>query len=77
MTEPKYLSGRVLQTFGLVLLTACLVYWFLTDKQSALFVGAATSLIGAGAVQRLRVSAQLVREPPPPPPPLPPAEDTR
>ena len=66
MTDSRYLSARLLQMVGVLLLLASAVYWGLTGHQSSLFVGAAMSLIGLGAYQGVRVTVQLAKEEEPP-----------
>jgi hypothetical protein len=67
MTDSRYLSARLLQSIGVLLLLASAIYWAMTGNQSSLFVGAAMSLIGLGAYQGVRVTVQLAKEEPPPP----------
>lgn len=60
-----YLPARLLQLLGVVLLVAAAVFWAVTGHESALFVGAAMTLIGLGAYQGLRVTIRVSdREPP-------------
>lgn len=46
------LSARTLQVFGLGLIVAALVFWFFTQRESALFVGAGITLSTLGWLQR-------------------------
>lgn len=62
MNTQSYLSARVLQVLGVLLLVGSTVFWALTGHQSSLFVGAAMSLIGLGSYQGLRVSVRVERE---------------
>lgn len=62
MNGQRYLTPRLLQVAGLVLLFACAVYWGLTGNQSSLFVGAALSLMGLGSVQDIREAAARERD---------------
>lgn len=58
----SYLSARILQCLGIVLLVASAVFWAITGQQSELFVGAAMSLITLGSYQGLRVSVKNEQE---------------
>lgn len=60
MSSDRYLSPIILQGLGAVLIIAAFVFWALTDRESALLVGAAISLIGGGAAQGLRLRARDV-----------------
>lgn len=60
--QTSYLSARILQVLGALLLIGSAVFWGLTGHQSSLFVGAAMSLIGLGSYQGLRVSVRIERE---------------
>lgn len=62
MNAQSYLSARLLQVLGCLLLIGSVVFWALTGHQSSLFVGAAMSLIGLGSYQGLRVSVRVERE---------------
>jgi len=44
-----YLSPKVLQGVGLLLLVGAAVFWAVTGRESVLVMGAAMSLIGLGA----------------------------
>jgi hypothetical protein len=65
-TDTRYLSARLLQSVGVLLLLGSAIYWGVTGNQSSLFVGAAMSLIGIGAYQGVRVTVQLAKEEQPP-----------
>lgn len=58
----SYLSARILQCLGIVLLIGSAVFWAITGQQSSLFVGAAMSLITLGSYQGLRVSVKMEKE---------------
>lgn len=62
-----YLPARLLQLLGVVLLIAAFTFWAVTGQQSALFVGAAMTLIGLGAYQGLRVTIRVTEDQEPPP----------
>lgn len=47
-----YLMPRTVQIIGLVVFILAAAFWALTDKESALIMGFATSLIGLGAYSR-------------------------
>lgn len=50
--SPRLLSPLVLQVTGLVLLVGTALFWGATGRESALFVGAALTLIGVGSYER-------------------------
>jgi hypothetical protein len=70
LAEDKYLSPIILQSLGAVLVVVCVVFWMVTDRQSALLMSAALTLVGAGGLQGIRLRArddralelELVRE---------------
>ncbi len=62
-----YLKPRVLQISGLVLLIGSCIFWMLTDRQSAIFIGAALSLIGVGAYASVVNGVRQVTGAPPAP----------
>jgi len=49
MSDDRYLSPRLLQLLGLVLLIASAVFWAVTARESVLLMSSAMSLIGLGA----------------------------
>ena len=53
MSDDRFLSPRMLQGIGIVLLIAFAVFWALTDRQSTLLVGTAASLILLGRYERV------------------------
>lgn len=57
-----YLPAVALQLLGVVLLIGSVVFWAVTGHESALFVGAAMSLIGLGAYQGLRITVRVEGE---------------
>lgn len=48
----RLLSPLVLQLVGLAILVAAAAFWAITERESALFVGAALTLIGVGSYER-------------------------
>jgi hypothetical protein len=54
-----YLPAVALQLLGVLLLVGSVVFWAVTGHESALFVGAAMSLIGLGAYQGLRITVRV------------------
>lgn len=54
----SYLSARILQCLGIVLLVGSAIFWAITGHESSLFVGASMSLITLGSYQGLRVSVK-------------------
>lgn len=56
MKNGTYLSPRLIQGVGIVLLIASAVFWAYTGSESILFVSASLSLIGIGTVQGIRVT---------------------
>lgn len=67
MNNGPFLSPRLLQLAGLVIIIGSLVYWVLSEHQSVLFVGAGLSLCTLGAYSGLRINIkqELYKEPPP------------
>lgn len=55
MNQGSYLPPRLLQGLGVALLIGAAIFWGVTGEQSALFVGAALSLIGLGAYSGLHI----------------------
>jgi hypothetical protein len=51
--KDQRLSPRLLQIVGIVMLLGAFAFWTVTGHQSALWVGAALSLIGAGELRRM------------------------
>lgn len=49
MGKQQYLSPRILQVVGLLLLIGSAVFWGLTGRESVLLMSSAMSLIGIGA----------------------------
>ena len=49
MGDDRYLSPRLLQLLGLILLIASAVFWAVTERESVLLMSSAMSLIGLGA----------------------------
>lgn len=49
----KYLSARLIQSVGLVILIGAAVFWAWTGRESALLMSAALSLIGIGTYKGL------------------------
>lgn len=47
----RYLAPKIIQGVGIALLIFAVATWALTDRQSALLVSAALSLIGVGTYQ--------------------------
>ena len=58
-----YLSPRLLQITGLLLLIGSAVFWAVTGHQSALLVGAALSLCALGAYSGLHISIKQDLDP--------------
>lgn len=58
MSNDRYLSPIILQGLGAVLIIAAFVFWAVTDRESAVLIGAAISLTGVGAAQGLRLRAR-------------------
>jgi hypothetical protein len=56
MSKGHYLSPRLLQIVGLLLLLGSAAFWAVTGHQSALLVGAALSLCALGAYSGLHIS---------------------
>lgn len=54
----RYLSPRLLQGVGVVLLILSGFYWAVTGHQSALFVSAAMGLIGLGSYAGINISVK-------------------
>lgn len=54
-----YLPAVALQLLGVLLLVGSVAFWAATGHESALFVGAAMSLIGLGAYQGLRITVRV------------------
>jgi hypothetical protein len=44
-----YLKPRTIQIIGIVVFVAAAIFWAITDKESAVMLSFATSLIGVGA----------------------------
>lgn len=53
MSDDRFLSPKLLQGVGILLLVAFAVFWALTDRQSTLLVGSAASLILLGRYERV------------------------
>jgi hypothetical protein len=58
LAEERYLSPIILQSLGAVLVVVCVVFWMVTDRQSALLMSAALTLVGAGGLQGIRLRAR-------------------
>lgn len=56
MKNETYLSPRLIQGVGIILLIVSAVFWAYTGNESILFVSASLSLIGIGTVQGIRVT---------------------
>lgn len=56
MRNGAYLSPRLIQGVGILLLIGSAVFWAYTGSESILFVSASLSLIGIGTVQGIRVT---------------------
>lgn len=56
MKNATYLSPRLIQGIGIILLIGSAVFWAYTGSESILFVSASLSLIGIGTVQGVRVT---------------------
>lgn len=54
----QQLSARTLQVCGLMLITGSAVFWAITGRESALFVGAGVTLATLGWIQRAFVTVQ-------------------
>lgn len=54
----KQLSARTLQLFGLLLIASSAVFWALTNRESALMVGAGITLSTLGWLQRTFLTVQ-------------------
>lgn len=65
MRDDRYLSPRLLQLLGLILLIASAVFWAVTERESVLLMSSAMSLIGLGAYAGTQKA--LRRDPDPPP----------
>jgi len=62
MRDDRYLSPRLLQLLGLILLIASAVFWAVTERESVLLMSSAMSLIGLGAYAGTQKA--LRRDPP-------------
>jgi hypothetical protein len=56
--EERYLSPRLLQAVGVILLVGASIYWAVTGQQSALIVSAAMGLIGLGSYAGIHISVK-------------------
>jgi hypothetical protein len=57
-SDGKYLSPRMLQAVGVLLLVAACMYWAVTGQQSALIISAAMGLIGLGSYAGINISVR-------------------
>lgn len=67
MNDDRYLSPRLLQIIGVLLLMGSAVFWGVTGRESVLLMGAAMSLIGLGAYRGVQRALTDSRQPPAPP----------
>lgn len=58
MSDDRHLSPIILQSLGAILLIAAFVFWIIEDRESALLVSAALTLVGAGGLQGIRLRAR-------------------
>lgn len=70
MDEPRYIPPWAFFILGGAIFIAAFVVWVLTHTQSELFVGAAMTLMGAGAAQKWRIKIEGTPQLPIMPPPL-------
>lgn len=63
-----YLSPRILQVLGIVLLIGSAVFWAWTGRESVLLMSSAMSLIGLGAYAGAQHALKRPGEDPTPPP---------
>jgi hypothetical protein len=69
MNDPyNYLSPRILQVLGIILLIASAIFWGATGRESVLLMSSAMSLIGLGAYAGAQVALRTPGEHPTPPP---------
>lgn len=54
--QDRYLTPRLLQVCGILLLFASAVFWGFTGRESALLMASAMTLIGAGSYSGVVVS---------------------
>lgn len=58
MSDERYLSPIILQSLGAVLVIASFVFWIIEDRESALLMGAALTLVAGGGLQGIRLRAR-------------------
>jgi hypothetical protein len=57
--DARYLSPRILQVLGILLLVGSAVFWGVTGRESVLFMSSAMSLIGLGAYAQAALGSRV------------------
>lgn len=68
MNDGRYLSPRILQVLGILLLVGSAVFWAASGRESILLMSSAMSLIGLGAYAGAQAALRTPRDQPTPPP---------
>lgn len=76
MSDSRLLPPWAIQIIGLLLLIAAAAFWFISDRESPLLVGAALTLIGLGAYGSAQKTLRKATEQPPEPELEPSSEDS-
>lgn len=50
----RYLAPRVIQTIGVLIVISSLTFWFVTGRQSSLFVGVGMTMVMLGGYEQTR-----------------------